>query len=165
MKKGKNITLLVGIACVSATIIWQVIKSIFHYFSILNEDGLKYFIAWDVSPIVIMLLLLIIPVSLLARNLKNKTGTLLPIISIIINSAVLLWVLFLSFTPAIPQYLIYSKWGLIDTYFTVIMGFLESGGLLFIIGYAAIIIGSFLSFSKNQKQNTIDDGDTTLIDN
>ena len=39
MKKGKNITLLVGIACVSAVVIWQVIKTIFYYFSILNEDG------------------------------------------------------------------------------------------------------------------------------
>lgn len=160
MKKGKNITLLVGIACVSAVVIWQVIKTIFHYFSILNEDGFKYFIAWDISPIVIMFLLLIIPVSLLARNLKNKTGTLLPIISIIINSTVLLWVLFLSFTPAIPQYIIYSKLGLIDTYFTVIMGFLESGGLLLVIGHVALIVGSFLSLPKKKKQNTINYKDT-----
>lgn len=160
MKKGKNITLLVGIACVSAVVIWQVIKTIFHYFSILNEDGFKYFIAWDISPIVIMFLLLIIPVSLLAKNLKNKTRTLLPIISIIINSTVLLWVLFLSFTPAIPQYLIYSKLGLIDTYFTVIMGFLESGGLLLVIGHVALIVGSFLSLPKKKKQNTINYKDT-----
>ncbi|MBQ8551101.1 MAG: hypothetical protein IJ426_07175 [Clostridia bacterium] len=160
MKKGKNITLLVGIACVSAVVIWQVIKTIFHYFSFLNEDGFKYFIAGDISPIVIMFLLLIIPVSLLARNLKNKTGTLLPIISIIINSKVLLWVLFLSFTPAIPQYLIYSKLGLIDTYFTVIMRFLESGGLLLVIGHVALIVGSFLSLPKKKKQNTINDKDT-----
>ena len=160
MKKGKNITLLVGIACVSAVVIWQVIKTIFHYFSILNEDGFKYFIAWDISPIVIMFLLLIIPVSLLAKNLKNKTGTLLPIISIIINSTVLLWVLFLSFTPAIPQYLIYSKLGLIDTYFTVIMRFLESGGLLLVIGHVALIVGSFLSLPKKKKQNTINYKDT-----
>lgn len=160
MKKGKNITLLVGIACVSAVVIWQVIKTIFHYFSILNEDGFKYFIAWDISPIVIMFLLLIIPVSLLAKNLKNKTRTLLPIISIIINSTVLLWVLFLLFTPAIPQYLIYSKLGLIDTYFTVIMRFLESGGLLLVIGHVALIVGSFLSLPKKKKQNTINYKDT-----
>ena len=152
--------MLVGIACVSAVVIWQVIKTIFHYFSILNEDGFKYFIAWDISPIVIMFLLLIIPVSLLAKNLKNKTGTLLPIISKIINSAVLLWVLFLSFTPAIPQYLIYSKLGLIDTYFTVIMRFLESGGLLLVIGHVALIVGSFLSLPKKKKQNTINYKDT-----
>lgn len=160
MKKGKNITLLVGIACVSAVVIWQVIKTIFHYFSILNEDGFKYFIAWVISPIVIMFLLLIIPVSLLAKNLKNKTRTLLPIISIIINSTVLLWVLFLSFTPAIPQYIIYSKLGLIDTYFTVIMRFLESDGLLLVIGYVDLIVGSFLSLPKKKKQNTINYKDT-----
>lgn len=160
MKKGKNITLLVGIAFVSAVVIWQVIKTIFHYFSILNEDGFKYFIAWDISPIVIMFLLLIIPVSLLAKNLKNKTRTLLPIISIIINSTVLLWVLFLSFTPAIPQYIIYSKLGLMDTYFTVIMRFLESDGLLLVIGHVALIVGSFLSLPKKKKQNTINYKDT-----
>ena len=95
-----------------------------------------------------------------AKNLKNKTGTLLPIISIIINSTVLLWVLFLSFTPAIPQYLIYSKLGLIDTYFTVIMRFLESGGLLLVIGHVALIVGSFLSLPKKKKQNTINYKDT-----
>lgn len=165
MKKGKNITLLVGIACVSAVVIWQVIKTIFHYFSILNEDGFKYFIAGDISPIVIMFLLLIIPVSLLAKNLKNKTGKVLPIVSIIVNCVALLWVLFFSFTPAIPQYLILSKLGIIDTYLVFIVNFLKSGGLLFVIGYATLIIGSFLSFPKNQKQNTIDDGNTTLIDN
>ena len=110
-------------------------------------------------------LLLIIPVSLLAKNLKTKARTLLPIISIIINSTVLLWVLFLSFTPAIPQYIIYSKLGLIDTYFTVIMRFLESGGLLLVIGHVALIVGSFLSLPKKKKQNTINDKDTAITDN
>ncbi len=165
MKRGKNITLLVGIACVSTVVVWQVIKTIFHYFSILNEDGFKYFISWDVLPIAIIFLLMIFPIVLLIRNLKNKTGKALPIISIIINGAVLLWVLFLSFTPTIPQYLIYSKLGIIDTYFSVVLRFFENGGLLFIVGYAALSIGSFLSFPKNKKQNTIDDGNTTLIDN
>ena len=45
---------------------------------------------------------------------------------------------------------IYSKLGIIDTYFTVILHFLENGGLLFVFGYEALIIGSVLSFPKHK---------------
>ena len=165
MKKGKNIALLIGIVCVVAVALWQLIKSIFNYLSILNEGGFKYFIVWDIVPTVIIFLFLIIPVVLLMRNDKNKTGKLLPIVSIIINGIIFLWVLFFSFTPAIPQYLIYSKLGLIDTYFTVIVEFFESGGLLFVIGYASLIVGSLLSLPKSKKQNAIKNANTTIVDN
>ena len=165
MKKGKNITLLIGITCVFAVVLFQVIESIFHYFSILDKEGFQYSITLDIAPIVIVFLLLIIPVILLIGNLKNKTGKVLPIISIIINCVVLLWVLFFSFTPAIPQYLILSKLQLIDIYLDIIVSFLKNGGLLFVIGYAALIIGSFLSLPKKKKQKAIDDENTTLTDN
>ena len=52
--------------------------------------------------------------------------------------------------PTIPQYIIYSELGLIDTYFTVIIGFLANGGLLFIVGYLSLIIGSVLSLPKRK---------------
>lgn len=153
MKKGKNITLLIGIACVFTVVLLQVIESIFDYIFSLNKENFQHIITWDISPFVLLCLLLIIPVVLLVRNLKNKTGKLLPIISILTNCTALLWVLFLLFTPTIPQYLIISKPGLMDTYFTVIVQFLKSGGLLFFVGYTLLIFGSFLSLSKNRKQD------------
>ena len=162
MKKGKNITLIIGIICIFTIAVWQLMQFVYHSFTVLTEKNIKYFLIGDISPIAIILLLMIFPVVLLVQNLKNKTGKVLPIVSIIVNCIALLWVLFFSFTPAIPQYLILSKLGIIDVF---IVNFLKSGSLLFVIGYAALIIGSFLSFPKNQKQNTIDDGNTTLIDN
>ncbi len=165
MKKGENITLLIGIICNFTIAVWQLMQFIYHSLTVLTEKNIKYFLNGDILPVAIIFLLMIFPVVLLVQNLKNKTGKLIPIISIIINSTVLLWILFLSFTPAIPQYLIYSKLRLIDTYFIVILRFLENGGLLFVVGYAALIIGSFLSFPKNKKQKTIDDENTTVIEN
>ena len=165
MKKGKNITLIIGIICIFTFTVWQLIQSVYHGFTGLAEKNIKYFLLGYILPIAIILLLMIFPVVLLVQNLKNKTGKVLPIVSIIVNCVALLWVLFFSFAPALPQYLILSKLGIIDTYLAFIVMFLKSGGLLFVFGYAALIIGSFLSFPKNQKQNTIDDGNTTLIDN
>ena len=165
MKKGKNITLIIGIICNFTIAVWQLMQFVYHSFTVLTEKNIKYFLNGDISPIAIILLLIIFPVVLLVQNLKNKTGKVLPIVSIIVNCVALLWVLFFWLTPAIPQYLILSKFGIIETYLVFIVNFLKSGGLLFVIGYAALIIGSFLSFPKNQKQNTIDDGNTTLIDN
>ncbi len=165
MKKGKNITLLIGIICNFTIAVWQLMQFIYHRLTVLTEKNIKYFLNGDILPIAIIFLLMIFPVVLLVQNLKNKTKKVLPIVSIIVNCVVLLWVLFFSFTPAIPQYLIISKWGVIDTYLVLIVNFLKSGGLLFVIGYAVLIIGSFLSFPKNKKQKTIDDEKTTVTEN
>ena len=165
MKKGKNITLLIGIICNFTIAVLQLMQFIYHSLNVLTGKNIKYFLNGDIFPIAIIFLLMIFPIVLLIRNLKNKTGKALPIISITINCTVLLWLLYFSFTPAIPQYLIISKWGVIDTYLVLIVNFLKSGGLLFVIGYAALIIGSFLSFPKNKKQKTIDDENTALTDN
>lgn len=162
MKKGKNITLIIGIICIFTFTVWQLIQFVYQSFTVLTEENIKYFLIGYILPIAIIILLMIFPVVLLVQNLKNKTGKVLPIVSIIVNCIALLWALFFSLAPAIPQYLILSKMGIIDVF---IVNFLKSGVLLFVIGYAALIIGSFLSFPKNQKQNTIDDGNTTLIDN
>jgi len=157
MKKAKNLSLLIGVACILTVVVWRLVKAVFHYFSVLNENGFNYFIAGDALPLAIVVLSLITPTVLLVRNPKNKTGRVLPIISIIINGAVLLVLLPLSLTSTIPQYLIYSKLGLINTYFTVIMSYFEGGGILFLIGYLALIIGSFLSLPK--KKQTVNNQD------
>ena len=99
-----------------------------------------------------MLLLMLAPVLLFIRNLKNKTGKALPIISVIINCIILSLRLFSLFTPAIPQYIIYNKLGLIDTYFVIFISFLSEGGFLFIFGCLSLIIGSVLSLKKAEKQ-------------
>ncbi|MGN0493338.1 MAG: hypothetical protein ACI4F7_06795, partial [Acutalibacteraceae bacterium] len=87
------------------------------------------------------------PVLLLIRNLKNKIGKILPIVSII-NCVILFCIIS---TPAVPQYIIYSKLGLVNIYLTVIMGFLKNGGFLFIIGNLSLITGSILSLPKKER--------------
>lgn len=163
MKKGKNITLLIGIACILTVVLWKAIEFVFNCSSIIKEDSFKYSMILDKLPILIIFLFLIIPVILLIRNLKNKTGKLIPIISIIVNSIVLFWVFFFSFSPDIPRYITINEFGLIDIYFKIIMQFLESGGLLLVVGYVALIIGSSLSLLKN-KQNIINEEGTAITE-
>ncbi len=151
MKKGKNIALLIGIVCNSAVILWSMLKFVVTLFNTVSGNELKYCFFSYVFPVVIMLSLMIFPVLLLIRNLKNKAGKILPIVSIIINCAILLLLLFNSVTPAIPKYLIYSELTFIDTYFSIILSFLSNGGFLFIIGYLSLITGSVLSLSKRGK--------------
>ena len=165
MKKGKNITLLIGIICNFTIAVWQLMQFIYHSLTVMTEKNIKYFLNGDILPIAIIFLLMIFPVVLLVHNLKSKTGKVLPIVSIIVNCVVLLWILLFSFTPDIPQYLIISKLGIIDTYLVLIVNFLKSGGLLFIIGYALLIIGSFLSLPKKKKQKASDDENAIFTDN
>ncbi len=151
MKKAKNIILLSGIICNFTIMIWQLIQLTYRGLTSLTGKNLTYFLKDGILPITIIFLLLIIPVILLVENLKNKTTKALPIISITINFAVLLWVLFFSLAPEIPQYLVMSELGFIDTYLVLIVNFLRNGGLLFVVGYAALIIGSFLSLPKKKR--------------
>ena len=151
MKKGKNITLLVGVCCVLTAVMLQMIESVIQYISTLAMDGAHRVHIGDVLSIVIIVLLLIIPIALLVRNIKNIAGKWLPIVSIITNGITLLGLLFFLLTPVVPQYIIYSRLGLINTYITVFIRFLENGGLLFILGYTSLIIGSALSLPNKKK--------------
>ncbi len=151
MKKSKNVFLLIGIIFVSIILFWSILKFVVHLFHNVSRDGMFFLVFNDFLPAIIMLFLMAVPVLLFIRNLKNKKGIILPIISIITNCLGFLWVLFCSMTPAIPQYLIYSKLGLIDTYLTAITSFLANGGWLLIVGYLSLTIGSFLSLFQKEK--------------
>ena len=148
MKKAKNIVLLIGIICNLLYILLQIFKFVYHCITILPPINLKYFIIGDFVPILITIAILILPVILLIRNLKNKTGKVLPIISAMMCGVVGLSILFSLLTPAIPQYLIYSKLGLIDTYLTIILSFITNGGILVLAGFVLLIVGSVMSIFK-----------------
>jgi len=85
---------------------------------------------------------------LLLCNLKNKNVKILSIVTILVSVIAFAMTLFGSVTPAIPQYLIYSKIGLIDTYFTVLLSFFTSGGFVLLISHLHFIIGGVLSLRK-----------------
>ena len=148
MKKAKNIVLLIGVILNFLFILLQIFKFVYHCITILPPINLKYFIIGDFVPILITIAILILPVILLIRNLKNKTGKVLPIISAMMCGVVGLSILFSLLTPAIPQYLIYSKLGLIDTYLTIILSFITNGGILVLAGFVLLIVGSVMSIFK-----------------
>lgn len=148
MKKAKNIVLLIGIICNLLYILLQIFKFVYHCITILPPINLKYFIIGDFVPILITIAILVLPVILLIRNLKNKTGKVLPFISAMMCGVVSLSILFSLLTPAIPQYLIYSKLGLIDTYLTIILSFITNGGILVFAGFILLIVGSVMSIFK-----------------
>ena len=152
MNKSKNIILLSGIVFNSTLILGMAFKAVDNIPNVAADYNYKYFFFSYVLPLIIMLLLMVMPTLVFALNLKGKEGKVLPVISVIINSLLIFFLLFHSLTPTIPQYLIYSEIGLIDTYFPYVVYSLGNGGLS-AIGYLCLLIGSALSVSKENKTN------------
>ena len=81
--------------------------------------------------------------------MKNKAGKVLPIISIILNGAVLFYNIAILFViPNIPQYLMTNDMGILNLYLTQLLSFLKNGALLSTAGYVLLLVGSALSLSK-----------------
>ena len=154
MKKAKNIILLIGIIFNSLYILLQLARFVYQCFTILPQwgfDSLKISIHNYFYPSLTTIALMLLPVVLLVLNLKNKSGKVLPILSAIVCGLISLLILFSSVTPAIPQYLIYSKLRLIDTYFVTILNFFTSGGILLFTGFALLTVGSIMSLIKSEE--------------
>ncbi len=151
MKKTKNVILLIGISCVLSALIWQVIMS---FSSFPDIDGAEWLKIWAKAILLssVGVLAFFVSVFLLICNLKNKTGKVLPIISIILNGAVLFYnIANLFVIPNIPQYLIVNDMGLLNLYLTQLLSFLKNGALLSTAGYVLLLVGSALSLSKKQR--------------
>ena len=151
MKKSKNIVLLVGILCMAVVFLWSIIRFLGNLSGAPDSNGVTFLLFNDLYPALCLLLLMVLPILLLVRNLKDKGGKVLPILSIAVNSLLLVFGLFSLVTPAIPQYIVFSKLGLVDTYFTIVFSYLAGGGPL-LVGYLLTIVGSVLSLPKKEKQ-------------
>ena len=151
MKKSKNIVLLVGILCMAVVFLWSIIRFLGNLSGAPDSNGVTFLLFNDLYPALCLLLLMVLPILLLVRNLKDKGGKVLPILSIAVNSLLLVFGLFSLVTPAIPQYIVFSKLGLVDTYFTIVFPDLAGGGPL-LVGYLLTIVGSVLSLPKKEKQ-------------
>ena len=154
MKKAKNIALLVGLVCHLLVVLWALARFVFD--AVGNIDGtnwLWYCFVSYVMPALTVSLLGVLPLVLLVRNLKNKTGNALPIVTLTVNGILLLGTLFFSFASlisSVPQYIIYSQLGLIDSYITVTISFL-SNNVCLVSGFAFLFVGSVLSLSNKQR--------------
>lgn len=153
MKKAKNSILLIGIIFNFGYIVLQLFKFIYHCVTVLPNNGtahIEYFLTSDLLPILILLVLMLLPVVLFILNLRNKAGKVLPIISAVMCGVVSLLMIFSLVTPAIPQYITYSKLALIDTYFVIILDFFTNGGILYFIGFVLLTVGSITSLIKSK---------------
>lgn len=117
------------------------------YTSLLSEIS----ISSNIVAIVLKLIMLFIIISMIVLVLKNiKSKCLMPLIFI---SIIFLTInlLPLSSTVYIPKYLIYSKWGIIDTFWTYFKSFLASGTIFNIIAYIIILIASIKTLKQKKK--------------
>lgn len=152
MKKAKNILLLAGIISCAIYFLWSLVRVLIDLSFAQDDNGVRFVLANQVYPALFWTLLLIFPILLLVHNLKGKDGKTMPILSITVCAIILVVWLFTALTPAIPQYLVFSKVGLLDTYFVHILKFMGEGGWLLFDGYVCVLIGSILSLPKRNKK-------------
>lgn len=118
------------------------------YISLLSEIS----ISSNIVAIVLKLIMLFIIISMIVLVLKNiKSKCLMPLIFISIIFLIIN-LLPLSSTVDIPKYLIYSKWGIIDTFWTYFKPFLSSGAIFNIIAYIIILIASIKTLKQKKKE-------------
>lgn len=152
MKKAKNILLLTGTISCAIYFVWSLVRVVIDLSLVQDENGVIFVLANQLFPALFWTLLLIFPVLLLVRNLKGKDGKVMPILSTSVYAAILAVWFFTALTPAIPQYLVFSKIGLVDTYFIHVLKYMGEGGWLLFAGMAGVFIGSILSLPKRNKK-------------
>ena len=70
------------------------------------------------------------------------------------SALLLAYVLVSTLIPTIPQYLLISKLGLLDSYLLAFFNFFECGGLLLAVGCSAIFVGGLLSLRKQNSPSS-----------
>ena len=158
MKKAKNTLLVIGLAFYVLANVIQWIKfcldfCVFMDFSaVAGIAGMRYVLNSSLYIILLLGVLGVCPAFLLAKNLRHKGGNVLPIATIAITSLVMIVLLISSLANTIPQYLIMSSVGVIDTYLTLVVSFLENGGLCYLLGGGCVIVGCILTLCDNKKK-------------
>lgn len=163
MKSAVKNLIIIGLCSYGFGLLSNIFNSFFDVFSLMpqstdSENLSRYFLNTILLTSVSVLIQLIIGALLGFFTLKFLKNTLRKnaVWLAIVSGAVMLWnIIFtaLSFTSAIPQYLILSQMGLIDTYITYLLPVLKSGTPLMFIGSLLILIGSLMEIFKKRKNN------------
>ena len=151
MKRGKNILLLIGIVWTGIVLLLNIGR---FFISALNGVS-DFYLALIGINVLLYALWMLFPSILLLRNLRNKRSIMIATISIIVSVAYLLKDIS-ALISLLPNYLLLSKLGLIDTYLTVILSYIKNSGLVVSLGQILIIIGSVLSLRKKEEPATTD---------
>ena len=163
MKTAVKNLIIIGLCSYGLGLISNIFNSFFDVFSLMPqstdlENHSRYFLNTILLTSVSVLIQLIIG-GLIAffsfrffKNPLRKNAVCVAIVS----GAVMLWnIIFtaLSFTPAIPEYLILSKMRLIDTYIAYLLPILKNGAPLMFLGSLLMLIGSLMEIFKKGNIN------------
>ncbi|MBR5472698.1 MAG: hypothetical protein IKU82_01780 [Clostridia bacterium] len=144
MKKIKNILLLSGICLYAINVLLELLVFLPNISSFA-----KSIIPYVITSIFICALkiaiVVVLPTILLCLNLKDKFSKIFTIIVIILSAISNVFLLVDPYLSAIPQYLIFSKLGLVDTWFIYL---LSGSGILCLISSILITVGAILSIKK-----------------
>ena len=159
MKTAARILLILGLCHYGLGLLSNIFNSFFDILSHMPSDAgvgyhTRYLLLTSLSVLIqlgIGGLVAFFTLRFLKKPLRKKA-----VFMVIISGAVMLWsIIFtvLSFTPAIPQYLIKSKMGLIDTYIAYLLPILKNGTPFMFLGSLLILIGGLMEIFKKRKQN------------
>lgn len=108
-----------------------------------------------VIPIIIKLIIAFIIVFMITRILKSINSKCL--IPLLCCSTIFLIINVFTFSiPAIPKYLIISKWGLIDTIWVYFINCLTNGTIFSIASYIIILVSSIQILTRKKKETEND---------
>ena len=153
MREKKNKTLLIGLICQGAVIVWLVVTAVLRLLAAQSTGETGGSVLMEVIAAAVLLLSLVPSIGLLARNLKqNSTGELLPVLSIAASGLVLALVLYALVSTTLPQYLLLNQLSLVKIYVEIMLDFFLNGGLLFIVGSLFLVLGGFFSLPPKAKK-------------
>ena len=153
MKKPNNIVLWIAISCFAVTFLWSVTRFLIHIAVLSKGDSaLVFYVFNELIPALSLLLVMALPVWLLVRNLKSKSGKAFPVLVMVVNAAFLVMSIVSMSLPAIYRYMLWSTLGLVDTTLGVVLMALCGGSVLLLVGYALSVSGCILSLlGQNEK--------------
>ena len=120
-----------------------------------TKEYISTLLITTIISIVIKMIIAFIIVFMIARILKNiKSKCLIPLLCC---STLFLIINLTSFSlPAIPKYLIYSKWGIIETYLVYFVNYLTNGTIFSMVAYIIILFASIKILREKKKGAEMD---------
>ena len=156
MKKWSNILLVMANGCFAVTFVRSLARFLIHIAAhtaglVEGDNLLVFYVFNELIPALSVLLLLVLPILLLVRNFMNKSGKVLPILTMAVNAVFLIMSMVNLPLSAIYRYVLWSALGVVDTTVGVVMMNL-CGSAMLLVGYALAVSGCILSLLGQSKK-------------
>ena len=162
MKRSVKILSFIGLGLYGVGVLMNIVNSISELFTTFgfslfseNTDFSLTTLGLVIASILINLIIAAVIVLFEYRFLKAKEQKSALRLSIVVGVVLLVTAVLavLNYTPAIPQYLVISKLGLIDTYMMYFMPLLKNGAFLRFIALILMLVAAlmFVALKKDKK--------------